>query len=651
MDYTESHPRTIIHIDIDCFYAQVEEIRNPLLRTQPLGIQQKNIIVTSNYVARKYGVNKLMLLSDAKKICPELVLVNGEDLTNYRQMSTQIFNVLQTFTPVIEKLGFDENFLDVTSIINQKLVNDTGDYGDSYDNDYYNKFKPIGYVHPEDETFSSCKCDCGKRLILGTQLAQQIRDQLYNELNITCCAGIAHNKLLAKLIGNINKPNKQTVLIPMCAPTVLASINALRSINGIGEKTEKLLNEINIKNIRDLQDIDINILQKKFGAETAYRLKDMSYGIDDVPVKTSGKPKSISLEDSCKSLSLLADVEEKFRLLLTRLIKHVIEDGRIPITIKIILRKYNTIKKTSHRETKQANIIPSLFQHIPNGKLKSITGAEDKLLKIIMRLFERSVDLNKPFNITLIGLAFSKFNESNAVIGSRSIANYLIKKSDIEVQSITNLSNDSIISSPSVNSNNNSMQMDLDSISDTSFASYSSDVSESEIEPSPKKSRVNLLLANTNIPIIDSFDVSSPSKLRVADLRLNSKDLDNDHHSSSSIQYKQSIITSISSLKPFSSESPPLIKSLSFATTATTTPPTPMTVPTKPTVSQSKIMASATITSTSSHSHLQPTVDPTIFKELPFSIQKELFQQWNTTTSSLRKNENKTLHRYFIDSK
>lgn len=109
LDTCDSHPRTIIHIDIDCFYAQVEEIRNPLLRTKPLGIQQKNIIVTCNYIARQYGIHKLMLLSEAKKLCPQLTLVNGEDLTNYRKMSARIFDILLMFTPFVEKLGMDEN--------------------------------------------------------------------------------------------------------------------------------------------------------------------------------------------------------------------------------------------------------------------------------------------------------------------------------------------------------------------------------------------------------------------------------------------------------------------------------------------------------------------------------------------------------------
>jgi hypothetical protein len=115
------HKRTIIHIDIDCFYAQVEMILNPSLQTKPLGIQQKHIIVTCNYVARERGLAKLMRLSEAKKKCPDLVLVNGENLSKYRDYSKRVNSLVQGITPNVERLGFDENFLDVTDLVEARL--------------------------------------------------------------------------------------------------------------------------------------------------------------------------------------------------------------------------------------------------------------------------------------------------------------------------------------------------------------------------------------------------------------------------------------------------------------------------------------------------------------------------------------------------
>lgn len=603
IEFEETHPKTIIHIDIDYFYAQVEEIRDPTLKSKPLGIQQKNCLVTSNYLARDYGIKKLMSVTEAQKLCPNLVLVNGSDLINYKRMSSKIFDVLSTFTPNVEKLGLDENFMDVTSIIDERL-------------DKFKEFdlKINGCLYSDDERMiSSCQCGCEKRIIIGTHLADEIRSKLFTELQITSCAGIAHNKLLAKLVGSQNKPNKQTALPPICSTTFLASLGSLKNIPGIGQKTESNLNEIGLQTVQELQDCDLEILHKKFGYETACKLKDMCFGRDYSAVRPSGRPKTIGLEDSCKAISLKTDVEDKFRVLLMRLINQVMEDGRIPIAIKIILRKFDSIKKTSHRETKQCNILPSLFRQLKDGKILLAEGGHNKLLKIIMRLFERSVDMKQPFNITLLGLAFSKFQEQRKT-GSCSIANFLIKKSDVEVQSITSLSNEGsslssryeqrrfVCSSP--------CSMDYEQQSD---ASICSDFSESEVEPSPKKTRIGLLIAKRRcFSPSDPMDIASPSKLRVGDLRLNSRDSDRD--------------------------SPVLGMA-------------------------SGILKSNDCSTSNSNNNMENIscpagVDPNVFKELPVEVQNELLTSWRTPTTTnsskstlTNSTPGNTLHRYFITNK
>ncbi|XP_059610492.1 DNA polymerase iota isoform X2 [Phlebotomus argentipes] len=517
MEVSETHARVIIHIDIDCFYAQVEELRDPELRGKPLGIQQKNLVVTCNYPARERGVDKLMPMQEALRRCPELVLVRGEDLTPYRQMSARIFEVLQKFTPCVEKLGMDENWMDVTRQVEYRLGTLT----------MTDDPEVVGCVCPEGESLS-CACGCDRRLAAGSALAREIRDALHSELGITSCAGVAHNKLLAKLVGSVNKPNNQTVLVPHCAATFLADLEKVRRVTGVGQKTEALLADIGIRTVRELQDVDLERLQRKFGHETATKLKDLSLGRDNMPVRPSGRPKTIGLEDSCRTISVKQDVEEKFNVLLVRLVNQVVDDGRIPIAIKMTLRKFDPTKKTSHRETKQANILPSLFRLRPEGKVNLVQGGHEKLLKIVMRLFERIIDLKQPFNITLLGLAFSKFQERK--FGSCSIANFLIKKSDLEVQSITSLTSDglTIPAAPSRETfrryvNASPVAMENDTFSDASVASDVS--SEPELEPSPKKTRIGLLIPKRPChPRHESMDTSSPSKLRVADLRLNSLD-------------------------------------------------------------------------------------------------------------------------------
>lgn len=265
----------------------------------------------------------------------------------------------------------------------------------------------------------------------------------------------------------------------------------------------------------------------------------------------------------------------------------------------------------------------------PAIKVMLADGAQDKLLKTIMRLFERVVDLNKPFNITLIGLAFSKFQQRK--VGSSSIANFLIKKDDLEVQSVTSLTNfevkaDSTQDGCSANHNNSNKNDSSSSNNDIVFRSSPvtfqsseqfhrrrtaaaspvpmlvdngsesaatnsdfSDYSETEIEPSPKKTRLsNLLLSSRNKRSLTASqmasneslnDIASPSKLRVCDLRLNSRDSDRDFpiapmtncsSSSSTISYPTTANDRIVNANMLDVAPPPAASTTNINTDATT---------------------------------------------------------------------------------
>lgn len=225
--FEASHPNTIVHIDIDCFYAQVEEIRDPSLKHVPLGIQQKNCLVTCNYLARARGIRKLMSVQEAQKLCPELVLVRGEDLTPYRQMSSRVFEHITRQYPQlsVERLGMDENFIDVTKLVEQRLR----------DGQQPPVKSVIGCIYPEQEAAAfttGCLCGCERRLVMGTQIAAQLRASLLKDVGITTCAGVAHNKMLAKLAGALNKPNNQTVVVPTKCRDLMVELKELRSIPG-----------------------------------------------------------------------------------------------------------------------------------------------------------------------------------------------------------------------------------------------------------------------------------------------------------------------------------------------------------------------------------------------------------------------------------
>lgn len=679
---SEAHQRTVIHLDMDYFYAQVEEIRDPTLRTKALGIQQKNIVVTCNYVARARGVSKLMLIEEAQRLCPDLVLVNGEDLAPYRQMSQKIFDLLLNYTPLVEKLGFDENFMDVTSLVELRQAH----------NAEAQQKPAVGHIYPEDGTpLSACDCGCAQRLAIGSRIAQEIREELKLRLGITCCAGISYNKLLAKLVGSSHKPNQQTVLVSTYAEQFMRDLGDLKRITGIGQKTQCLLLEAGMSTVEQLQQCDMDVMRKKFGFETATRLRDLAFGRDTGLVRPTGKPKTIGMEDSCKPISVRTDVEERFRMLLKRLVEQVSEDGRIPISIKVVLRKFDSQKKSSHRETKQANILPSLFKtsvcpgETGVSKVQLADGAQDKLLKIVMRLFERIVDLSKPFNITLLGLAFSKFQERK--VGSSSIANFLIKKADLEVQSITSLTNTSL-TSPTAESPTSDesafrsspttfkpsdqfyrrrattaspvpMMMDNGSESAATNSDFS-DFSETEVEPSPKKSRVGRLLVSKRSRLAadvgeNAADVASPSKLRVCDLRLNSRDSEKDFPISTTptastsaaaprfrtVQPPNTLMQRIDGSLRFLSTRTTSRLSSNASSTASSPLPSPMddsamSAPSTPTTAFASPIAAMVTTTTATTSSLTDIacpagVDAEVFKELPVELQTELIASWRTS--------------------
>lgn len=493
-DVDNDHSRSIIHIDIDCFYAQVEMLRNPALCEVPLGIQQKNILVTCNYEARRYGVQKCMLISDALTACPNLKLVNGEDLHDYRAASNKIFLLLQSWKCPVEKLGMDENYIDVTKLVQERMKAV----------ELTNTLPGHLYSDPSME----CPCGCHTRLRIASQIADEMRSKIKSDLGFTTCAGVAHNKLLAKLICPLHKPNNQTTIFPEHASIFMATLSSVRAIPSIGTKTTEALISLNIQSVSDLQTVTPEVLREHFSGDMAVRLRKLSFGEDNTPVKQSGKPLSIGLEDSFKTVSVRSEVEEKFTALLQRLLVLVREDGRIPVSLRVTLRKKDARRLSSHRESRQCQITPSIFS-VTNGSLTVTDAGQSKLLGIIMRLFTKLVDLTKPFHLTLVGLAFTKFQER--MTGRSSIINYLMN--DISVQSVMNLQNDCDTSASS---------MDYSAASPSS--STTTDLSDAEVEPSPKKlKKVNWIAKRR---CLSRGDIASPSKLRVGELRLNSRELE-----------------------------------------------------------------------------------------------------------------------------
>ncbi|KAH8722894.1 hypothetical protein GQ44DRAFT_657338 [Phaeosphaeriaceae sp. PMI808] len=369
---------TIIHFDYDCFYASVFEHESPHLKTLPLAIQQKQIVVTCNYEARRRGLHKLQLITEAKRLCPDLVIILGEDLTPFRNVSKLLYAFLASFSwnARSERLGFDEVFMDVSDIVdyNTSILN-----VNNLPNSFFclSKSDPTaGFVfdasqwpgHNYPDTSKASLVDTTSldsltlRLLLASHLAQHMRNQLESEKGYTATAGISTNKLLAKLVGTRHKPNGQTTLVPpytssdgSSSDNVTAFIDELEigKIPGIGFKIAQKLRahvlqrladfdagfgyggtkeNVHVRDVRQFPDMGPEILERLLGGTGAphgigARIWQLINGCDDTDVKQSREiPTQISIEDSYIRLDTLDKVTKELQMLATSLLKRMYAD-------------------------------------------------------------------------------------------------------------------------------------------------------------------------------------------------------------------------------------------------------------------------------------------------------------------------------------
>ncbi|XP_057687621.1 DNA polymerase iota isoform X2 [Corythoichthys intestinalis] len=332
-----------------------------------------------------------MSVTDAKEKCPQLVLVKGEDLTHYREMSYQVTDLLLSFCPLVERLGFDENFVDVTEMVQKQMPHTP-----------HLSFK--GHVYGTSNEAAESKASDHSEFALGSHIAAELREAIRSQLGLTGCAGVAGSKLLAKLVSGTFKPNQQTTLLPENISDIMGSLSSLRKVPGIGHQTAKRLQTLGLLNIKDLQLFPSTVLAKEFGSPCAIRLKNLSLGLDDSPVRPAGAPQSLSDEDSFKKMSCVKEVTDKIQQLLSSLLERMRKDGRQPRTFRLSVRKYSASNKWCSRESRQCPI--------PNHVGHEITSASNddtlaQLLSLAMKLFSKMVDMAAPFHLTLISVCFS----------------------------------------------------------------------------------------------------------------------------------------------------------------------------------------------------------------------------------------------------
>ncbi|MGA7273987.1 MAG: DNA polymerase IV, partial [Candidatus Udaeobacter sp.] len=262
----EENPRAIIHLDMDCFYAAIELRDRPSLRGKPVGVggarDRRGVLTTCNYEARKFGVRSAMPTFMALQRCPNLIVLPTR-FDVYRREAAVIRGILHRFTSIIEPLSLDEAYLDVTA-------------------------------HPS----------------APGALAHEIRSAIFDKTKLTSSAGVGPNKLIAKIASELNKPNGQFEVKQEGIPEFMRDL-PVRKIWGIGEKSERKLEELGVKTCSDLQRFSRPELVDVFG-KFGLDLYDLCRGIDDRPVEPDRPRKSLSTEETFTvDLTSLEQCEER----------------------------------------------------------------------------------------------------------------------------------------------------------------------------------------------------------------------------------------------------------------------------------------------------------------------------------------------------
>ena len=310
--------RKIIHIDMDCFYAAIEERDDPTLRGKPVAVAgsgRRSVLTTANYEARKYGCRSAMPVFKALELCPHLVLVPVR-FDHYRAESARIRAIFARFTTLIEPLSLDEAYLDISHLQSA-----------------------------------------------GAAVAREIRAQILEETGLTASAGVAPNKLLAKIASEWNKPNGQFEIAEADIPEFVAALPVGR-LWGVGGKMRENLAALDIVTCADLQQLDQHDLARRFG-KWGLELWSLCRGIDDRPVTPHRTRKSLSSEMTfSENIRLLPELIPPMRAMLDGLAEDLAARHANRVIRSLVVKlKFADFERTTAERAWHA-LDPALFEEL-----------------------------------------------------------------------------------------------------------------------------------------------------------------------------------------------------------------------------------------------------------------------------------------------
>jgi DNA polymerase iota len=449
----------IIHLDVDCFYCQTEELRNPALASKPLAIGQKHIIVTSNYVARKMGVKKLQGRRDALRSCPSLIIVEGSDLEPYRDASRSIYSVFRAAvkelhpTTSAKKGGMDEYFADITAAVDNEWENNRSIslpdgvwiYGDNSSvaritEDQSGASSISVWKHNENggERWGTKeeKKNCAHKMQIAAKIARQIQNKVKEKTGFSTTIGISSSPMLSKLAADLKKPKSCNILYPWRSASMIANM-PLRRIPDLGSKTlwsmsavlkqyngDKEDNGAEFWTCRDLLRVPRHAIQSCLEKDTSGSFYDLLLnrcrGIDTLSIVDDGGclTKTVSVEDSFirGSLTCMREVIKNLEILFVRILRlldkrkevsHSPDHAHprtIRLTARIVDRSVTTSRRSFRSISRQATFTGKVLMEMKD------TDERIALLKrCTMPLLQILSGLTIGLNVTRLNLATTSF--------------------------------------------------------------------------------------------------------------------------------------------------------------------------------------------------------------------------------------------------
>jgi DNA polymerase-4 len=343
--------RKIVHVDMDAFYASVEQRDDAQLRGRPVVVAwrgKRSVVCAASYEARRFGIRSAMPAVHAERLCPDAVFV-PPDFTRYRAVSRLVREIFKSHTDLVEPLSLDEAYLDVTE-------NKTG-------------------------------------LPTATRVASAIRKQIREELHLTASAGVAPNKFLAKIASDWRKPDGLFVIQPDEVDSFLPPLPVGR-LPGVGKVTESRLAKLGILTVGDLQGMGLPTLESAFGSH-GLRLYQLARGIDENPVVPDRPTQSVSAEDTFERDVPLSETEPMIRRLAEKTWAASRKESRIAHTVVLKL------KTSEFKILTRSHTSP----HPP--------ASCDELTNIALSLRER-ISLGPRQRFRLVGVGLSNFHEPDS---------------------------------------------------------------------------------------------------------------------------------------------------------------------------------------------------------------------------------------------